>query len=44
MHATVMAKNDDSLVKAWQILRTTVYNGQLIRDGAESVITGKANL
>ncbi|SFE34312.1 alpha-N-acetylglucosaminidase [Chitinophaga sp. CF118] len=31
----------DSLLKAWQILRHTVYNGQLIRDGAESIITGR---
>src|SRR5205823_24322 len=32
---------DDSLVKAWQILRATVYNGKEIRDGAESIITGR---
>lgn len=32
---------NDSLVKAWQILRQTVYNGKLIRDGAESIITGR---
>ena len=29
------------LEKAWDILRQTVYNGQLIRDGAESIITGR---
>ncbi len=33
--------DDDSLVKAWQTLRTTVYNGKEIRDGAESIITGR---
>jgi alpha-N-acetylglucosaminidase len=32
------------LVKAWDILRRTVYNGQLIRDGAESIITGRPTL
>ena len=32
---------DDSLIKAWQVLRATVYNGQEIRDGAESIITGR---
>ncbi len=35
------ATTSDSLVKAWQLLRTTVYNGKLIRDGAESIITGR---
>lgn len=34
-------KDNDSLVKAWQILRKTAYNGKLIRDGAESIITGR---
>ncbi|PWT73484.1 MAG: alpha-N-acetylglucosaminidase [Bacteroidetes bacterium] len=33
--------NDDDLVKAWQILRQTVYNGKEIRDGAESIVTGR---
>lgn len=37
-------KNDKELVQAWQILRRTVYNGQLIRDGAESIITGRPTL
>jgi alpha-N-acetylglucosaminidase len=32
---------DDSLIKAWQVLRATVYNGQEIRDGAESIVTGR---
>ena len=31
----------DSLIKAWQILRATAYNGKEIRDGAESIITGR---
>jgi alpha-N-acetylglucosaminidase len=34
-------KEDDSLVRAWQILRATAYNGKGIRDGAESIITGR---
>src|SRR5688572_28038509 len=33
------ASND--LVNAWQILRQTVYNGKEIRDGAESIVTGR---
>lgn len=37
-------KHDDGLVKAWQILRKTVYNGKEIRDGAESIITGRPTL
>jgi alpha-N-acetylglucosaminidase len=32
---------DKSLVEAWQILRKTVYNGKDIRDGAESIVTGR---
>jgi alpha-N-acetylglucosaminidase len=32
---------DDSLIKAWQLLRETVYNGKDIRDGAESILTGR---
>jgi alpha-N-acetylglucosaminidase len=35
-----MSKSD-SLYKAWQLLRQTVYNGKEIRDGAESIITGR---
>lgn len=37
-------KHDDDLVRAWQILRKTVYNGKEIRDGAESIITGRPTL
>ena len=33
--------DNDSLVQAWQVLRKTAYNGQAIRDGAESIITGR---
>ena len=29
------------LVDAWQVLRKTAYNGKAIRDGAESIITGR---
>lgn len=35
---------DEHLVRAWDILRQTVYNGQLIRDGAESIITGRPTM
>jgi alpha-N-acetylglucosaminidase len=35
------ATNSNDLVNAWQILRQTVYNGKEIRDGAESIITGR---
>ena len=31
----------DSLTKAWQLLRQTAYNGKDIRDGAESIVTGR---
>nr|WP_314897696.1 alpha-N-acetylglucosaminidase [uncultured Flavobacterium sp.] len=30
--------------KAWEILKETVYNGKVIRDGAESIITGRPTL
>ncbi|WP_343668969.1 alpha-N-acetylglucosaminidase [Chitinophaga sp.] len=33
--------DSDTLVQAWQVLRKTAYNGQTIRDGAESIITGR---
>jgi alpha-N-acetylglucosaminidase len=32
---------DPRALKAWEILRKTAYNGLLIRDGAESIITGR---
>ncbi len=32
---------DTNLIKAWEVLRTTAYNGKVIRDGAESIITGR---
>lgn len=35
---------DTSLIRAWDMLRLTVYNGQLIRDGAESIVTGRPTL
>ncbi|HEY4064099.1 MAG TPA: alpha-N-acetylglucosaminidase [Puia sp.] len=31
----------ESALRAWQILRATVYNGKDIRDGAESILTGR---
>ncbi len=32
---------DSNARKAWEILRQTAYNGKVIRDGAESIITGR---
>ncbi len=32
---------DGNLIKAWEVLRRTAYNGKVIRDGAESIITGR---
>jgi len=34
-------KTSPALEQAWSILRETVYNGKVIRDGAESIITGR---
>jgi|GEM_PF-175052 len=31
-------------VKAWKVLRRTVYNGKFIRDGAESIVTGRPTM
>jgi len=31
----------NSTVEVWQVLKSTVYNGKVIRDGAESVLTGR---
>ena len=31
-------------IEAWQVLRRTVYNGKLIRDGAESIVTGRPTM
>ena len=33
--------SNDELLRAWEILRQTAYNGQVIRDGAESIVTGR---
>jgi alpha-N-acetylglucosaminidase len=35
------AVSSNELVNAWQALRQTVYNGKEIRDGAESIVTGR---
>ena len=32
---------DDNALKAWKILAATAYNGKALRDGAESIITGR---
>lgn len=34
-------KASDDMIKAWDILVKTVYNGQVIRDGAESIIVAR---
>ncbi|MFT3738305.1 MAG: alpha-N-acetylglucosaminidase [Breznakibacter sp.] len=34
-------KSNENLLKAWDILVKTVYNGQAIRDGAESIIVSR---
>ncbi|MHB1921025.1 MAG: alpha-N-acetylglucosaminidase [Chitinophagaceae bacterium] len=36
--------DDPRLVQAWQILRHTVYNGKILRDGAASIIVGRPTL
>ncbi|TPG66419.1 alpha-N-acetylglucosaminidase [Hymenobacter nivis] len=36
--------DDANGLAAWQILRTTAYNGQKIRDGAESIMVGRPTL
>jgi alpha-N-acetylglucosaminidase len=34
-------KSNDDMIEAWNILKNTVYNGKEIRDGAESILTGR---
>jgi alpha-N-acetylglucosaminidase len=36
-------KNEEA-IKAWQILKRTVFNGKAIRDGAESILTGRPTM
>lgn len=38
------AKSNIEMLEAWQILRKTVYNGNDIRDGAESILTGRPTM
>jgi len=38
------SKPDKSAIAAWEQLRTTVYNGKEIRDGAESILTGRPTM
>jgi alpha-N-acetylglucosaminidase len=33
-----------NMIAAWQVLKQTVYNGKEIRDGAESILTGRPTL
>lgn len=35
---------DEHALKAWQVLRNTVYNGKEIRDGAESILVARPTL
>jgi len=37
-------ESNSDMLKAWQILKMTVYNGKEIRDGAESILTGRPTL
>ena len=32
---------DSQSLRAWEVLRRTAYNGKTIRDGAESIVTGR---
>ena len=32
---------DSQSLRAWEVLRQTAYNGKTIRDGAESIVTGR---
>lgn len=37
-------ESNANMLKAWQVLRNTVYNGKEIRDGAESILTGRPTM
>lgn len=36
--------SNEKMLQAWQILKNTVYNGKEIRDGAESILTGRPTM
>jgi alpha-N-acetylglucosaminidase len=36
--------SNEKMMKAWQVLKNTVYNGKDIRDGAESILTGRPTM
>jgi len=38
------SESNVNMQKAWKILRNTVYNGKEIRDGAESILTGRPTM
>lgn len=38
------ASSNEKMMQAWQILKNTIYNGKEIRDGAESILTGRATM
>jgi len=37
-------ESNANMLKAWQVLKNTVYNGKEIRDGAESILTGRPTM
>lgn len=37
-------KSNTTMQNAWKVLRNTVYNGKEIRDGAESILTGRPTM
>ncbi len=36
--------SNKKMLEAWQVLKNTVYNGKEIRDGAESILTGRPTM
>ena len=37
-------ESNATMQKAWEVLKNTVYNGKEIRDGAESILTGRPTM
>jgi alpha-N-acetylglucosaminidase len=38
------ASSNEKMMQAWQVLKNTIYNGKEIRDGAESILTGRPTM
>ena len=36
--------SNEKMLQAWKVLKNTVYNGKEIRDGAESILTGRPTM